>query len=206
MSRNALRDIEKTAEREATGSTVNRNFKTTTFKWSSSRTPQTSAKRSKLSVPAAGNPQSKGSWQAVLFTIQIHSPHMRERKVLESGKFLLVESGIQIKESGIGIQNPSSTNKDWNPVQPSTWNPESTAWSSESRLGLSWIEVTYDESILKGKWEMVKLTTNPCSAVFSLWVACENIRFSTLFAAGDVSPARNVPSGEERGETDVFAG
>ena len=62
---------------------------------------------------------------------------MRERKVLESGKFLLVESGIQIKESGIGIQNPSSTNKDWNPVQPGTWNPESTAGSSESRLGLS---------------------------------------------------------------------
>ena len=61
MSRNALRDIQKTAEREATGSTVNRNFKTTTFKLSSSRTPQTSAKRSKLSVPAAGNPQSKGS-------------------------------------------------------------------------------------------------------------------------------------------------
>ena len=30
-------------------------------------------------------------------------------------------------------------------------------------------------------------------------LACENIRFSSLFAAGDVS-------GEERGETDVFAG
>ena len=37
-------------------------------------------------------------------------------------------------------------------------------------------------------------------------LACENIRFSSLFAAGDVSSARNVPSGEERGETDVFAG
>ena len=35
-------------------------------------------------------------------------------------------------------------------------------------------------------------------------LACENIRFSSLFAAGDVS--RNVPSGEERGEMDVFAG
>ena len=32
-------------------------------------------------------------------------------------------------------------------------------------------------------------------------LACENIHFSTLFAA-----AQNVPSGEERGETDVFAG
>ena len=39
---------------------------------------------------------------------------------------------------------------------------------------------------------------------FDAAVACENIRFSSLFAAGDVS--RNVPSGEERGETDVFAG
>ena len=38
-------------------------------------------------------------------------------------------------------------------------------------------------------------------------IACENIRFSSLLAAGDVwrSSARNVPSGEERGETDVFA-
>ena len=32
-------------------------------------------------------------------------------------------------------------------------------------------------------------------------LACENIHFSLLFAA-----ARNVPSGKERGETDVFAG
>ena len=37
----------------------------------------------------------------------------------------------------------------------------------------------------------------------SIFVACENIRFSSLFAAGDVSRG---PSGEERGETDVFAG
>ena len=40
-------------------------------------------------------------------------------------------------------------------------------------------------------------------------LAYENIRFSSLFAARDVSfrsSARNVSSGEERGETDVFAG
>ena len=39
-------------------------------------------------------------------------------------------------------------------------------------------------------------------------LACENILFSSLFANRDVSrsSARNVPSGEERGETDVFAG
>ena len=35
-------------------------------------------------------------------------------------------------------------------------------------------------------------------------IACENIQYSSLCAAGDVS--RSVPSGEERGETDVFAG
>ena len=41
-------------------------------------------------------------------------------------------------------------------------------------------------------------------------LVCENIRFSSLFAAGDVSrggySARNVPIGEERGETDAFEG
>ena len=37
-----------------------------------------------------------------------------------------------------------------------------------------------------------------------LQLACESIRFFSLFAAGDVS--RNVPSGEEQGETDAFAG
>ena len=48
-------------------------------------------------------------------------------RIAESGKFLLVESGILGLESGIqlkesrlilttGIQNPSSTDKDWNPV------------------------------------------------------------------------------------------
>ena len=28
-------------------------------------------------------------------------------------------------------------------------------------------------------------------------LTCENIRFSSLFAAGDVSSVRNVPSGED---------
>ena len=45
----------------------------------------------------------------------------------ESGKILLMESGIQLKESGIPltivIQNPSSTEKYWNPV-PGIQNPQ----------------------------------------------------------------------------------
>ena len=41
-----------------------------------------------------------------------------------------VESGILLK---IGIQNPSSTDKDWNPV---TWNLESTSWNPEYKTVL----------------------------------------------------------------------
>ena len=37
-----------------------------------------------------------------------------------------------------------------------------------------------------------------------LQLACESIRFFSLFAAWEVT--RNVPSGEEQGETDAFAG
>ena len=39
-----------------------------------------------------------------------------------------MESGIPFT---IGIQNPSSTDKYWNPVPQ--WNPESTAWNPESK-------------------------------------------------------------------------
>ena len=48
--------------------------------------------------------------------------------------WLSVESGIQLKESGIpltiGIRNPSSTDK--NP-ESSPWNPESVAWNRQSK-------------------------------------------------------------------------
>ena len=56
------------------------------------------------------------------------SPHVRECEFQNPGKFGLwiLESGIQLKESGIlltiEIQNPSSTDKDLNPV-PGIWNP-----------------------------------------------------------------------------------
>ena len=49
------------------------------------------------------------------------------------------------------------------------------------------------------------LYLNNLKAVFQ--VAYENIRFSTLFAAGDVSrETSQLRRGEEHGETDVFAG
>ena len=48
-----------------------------------------------------------------------------------------LESGIQLKESGIllkiGNQNPSSTDKDVNPLPG---NPESTAWNPERKTFL----------------------------------------------------------------------
>ena len=39
-----------------------------------------------------------------------------------------------------------------------------------------------------------------------LFVACENIRFSSLFAAGDVSRGGNVPSGEKARRNGYFRG
>ena len=37
-------------------------------------------------------------------------------------------------------------------------------------------------------------------------LACENIRFSLLFAAGEVSRGKKSEAESDRGETDVFAG
>ena len=53
----------------------------------------------------------------------------------ESGKFLLVGSGIpgfKIRNTAQGIRNLTN---DWNP-ESSTWDPESTAWNPESKTGL----------------------------------------------------------------------
>ena len=63
---------------------------------------------------------------------------------------MLVESGIQLKESGmlltIGIRNPSSTEKDF---ESSSWNLESTAWNPESKTVLE--SLTWSELCLKGE-------------------------------------------------------
>ena len=45
-----------------------------------------------------------------------------------------LESGISLTILTIEIQNPSSIDKDWNPVFVSTRNPESTAWNPESKI------------------------------------------------------------------------
>ena len=69
------------------------------------------------------------------------SPHIRESEFPGAEEFpnlgnfclwnpcsFVLESGLQLKESGIpstiGIQNPSSTDKYWNP-ESIAWNPES---------------------------------------------------------------------------------
>ena len=55
-----------------------------------------------------------------------------------------------------------------------------------------------------------QISQNRVSSSADFPLAREDIRFSSLFAAGDVSrrgsSERNVPIDEERGETDVFAG
>ena len=57
-----------------------------------------------------------------------------------------MESGIQLKESGIpltiAIRNPSSTDKDWNPVPG---NRESMAWNPQSKAVLNIIPL-WDET------------------------------------------------------------
>ena len=59
-------------------------------------------------------------------------------QIPESGKILLMESGMQLQESGIPltivIQNPSSTDKYWNPV-PRIRNPQCEIRNTR----LSWI-------------------------------------------------------------------
>ena len=56
------------------------------------------------------------------------------QKCVNLESWLSVESGIQLKESGIplkiGIRNPSSTDK--NP-ESSLWSPESVAWNRQSK-------------------------------------------------------------------------
>ena len=69
--------------------------------------------------PMQGNPETR--------KICLWNP---ESRVLESGTQLM-ESGIPLT---IGIQNPSSTDKDWNPV-PGIWNPQ----RGIQNPSLSWI-------------------------------------------------------------------
>ena len=78
----------------------------------------------------------------VLLRIRLHPVLLKQVHPMqgnpETGKILLMESGIQFMESGIpltiGIQNPSSTDKDWNPV-PGIWNPQ----RGIQNPSLSWI-------------------------------------------------------------------
>ena len=71
---------------------------------------------------------------------------------------------------------------------------------------VSWNELFLAFPSIKTTLRMGISSRRDCWSYLSVaqWrVACENIRFSSLFAA---SSSRNVPSGEERWETDVFAG
>ena len=72
-------------------------------------------------------------------------------------------------------------------------------WAINREVVLSWQEIwnkCFNQFVMKLQLHWI-------------WkiVACENIHFSSLFAAGDVSrggTVQNVPSGEEWGQTDVY--
>ena len=91
-------------------------------------------------------------------------------------KFLIAESGIQLKDSGIplttGIRNPNScTDKDWNPV------PESKIHNMNPRL--SWITLTWGKM-----WAEVK--TDSRKNILSLKNRKSgSIGFSTARVKGD---------------------
>ena len=54
----------------------------------------------------------------------------------------------------MGIQNPSSTDKD---LESSTWNPESTAWSLESKTVLGSLRWG-DTAAVRGWWQTAVLS------------------------------------------------
>ena len=79
----------------------------------------------------------------------INSPHVRESANRDSGiqEKLLEETRIKLKESGIPltirIQNPSSTDKNWNPVR-GIRNPRRAIQNPR----LSWIPYIGDDLIV----------------------------------------------------------
>ena len=72
-------------------------------------------------------------------SLALASPHRFPGVQLNSESWVL-GSGIQLRESGIpltiGVQNPISTDKDWNPV-PGIWNPR----YGIQNPSLSWIRL-----------------------------------------------------------------
>ena len=95
-----------------------------------------------------------------------------------------MESGIQLKEYGIppriGIRNPSPTDND---LESSTWNPESMAWNSESKIvldSLSFCDVLRTEpffnnheaehmpSTVRQKYSRLPITQTPYNSNLSL--------------------------------------
>ena len=107
-----------------------------------------SLKERKLIFEGSFLPLTSSSWLVKLKTSNI-SPHVRESGIRNPANFCfwnpeswVLESGIQLKESGIapmiGIQNPSSTDKDWNPV-PGIRNPQRGIQNPRlSRIPLHW--------------------------------------------------------------------
>ena len=98
------------------------------------------------------------------------SPHVRESRFRNPENFCLwnleswaLESGIQLQESGIpmtvGIQNPSSTEKD---LESSNWNPEYMAWNPESKTVLDSLRLRFLILFLLYLFLLHVFDRNPC--------------------------------------------
>ena len=93
-----------------------------------------------------------------------------------------------IKKVAVGLKYPVTSKMFYDVDWKNTFLQERL----QKNLHLNKRVLIFFDKFLKSKFSLAHLP-------------CENIRFSSLFAAGDVV-WRNVPSGEERGESDVFAG
>ena len=98
----------------------------------------------KLRRRVGENKQKRDSTEDISVMEPISKRNRKGIRILEPGKFLLVESGILgfgIRNTAQGIRNPTN---DWNPdskfhwerLGSSSWNPESTAWNPESKTVL----------------------------------------------------------------------
>ena len=98
----------------------------------------------KLRRRVGENKQKRDSTEDISVMERISKRNRKGIRILEPGKFPLVESGILgfgIRNTAQGIRNPTN---DWNPdskfhwerLGSSSWNPESTAWNPESKTVL----------------------------------------------------------------------
>ena len=129
--------------------------------------------------PMKGNPDSR---MREIFACRIGNPG---RFCLWHPESWVVESGIELKESGIpltmGIQNPSSADKYWNPV-PGIQTPQRV----ESRIQeCPWFAYVGRYVKLRSSFTFIIRNTHDCSKLF-VPTKCTSVSTWKLYDGGKV--------------------